>query len=942
MMSHTLLALCLLAGDISYHENFVQNPSVEEDGDRDTYPDGWRPCAFDSPARLEWDGTISRTGRRALKISDSFRPGDQRDWKRSTGRWVASQRPIEAGSEYRLEVWVKTEGVSGQAYAHLAWQRGSKWLSETATERVSGTGDWQKLAVSAVATAKADAVVVSLNLARSKGTVWFDELKVSGKSDVIPTVQYVFHDTDEWFPFVFPLDDTNLNGINLTELLDAPAGKHGFVAVRPDGHFYFEDGGRARFFGTNVGGRDCAPEKGRARVVAARLAKYGVNMLRLHSLDGRWGPLIDYREGTSQQFDAEALDRVDYFVSELKKRGIYIYLDLLDYRWFRAADGVKHGDEFTHNWQGSMKGASIFDERMIELQKDYATKLLTHRNPYTGLRYVDDPAVAVIETTNENSLFYFFSTSGLSLPYYRGQLERRWNRWLASRYGSRAELAKAWTDKARTSALLPDEDPAKGNVALSFGMLGRIRSTVEGKATEPLLGPPRLGDMLRFLAELQRHYYETMRTHLKSLGVRVPVAGTNQQFVMVDTEVDSMNDFMSRNQYWRHPHRSAKPFFKFANDPLVHVDIPTERNPLSVIARTSVVGKPQAVAEFNFPWPNEYRSEGLLMAAAYCCLQDWDIFLLFSYSLDSQGLSMFRSQSDPARWGEFPAAAFMFHRHDVAPARNEVHVVHSSKDTLTPRPHTRNAKYTNYRFLTFTSKVRNAFIEDAYRKDADVVLACGLSADARIEGDTKVVRLAERPWEHWLYPKFLEAARQLQLPGYDRMDATARRLDSDTGELSLDYGKGMLTINTPRTKSAIGYLAKEGKIDLDGVRIACRTEFATVTATSLDGAPIGASRHLLLTSVGRVENTAQGFWPPTPEQRAWSAMSWMLPAEGRPPVLCEPIQADVWIQVPGPATAYALEATGKRGNRLEAAIDAGSLRLNPSTARSVWCEIVVP
>jgi len=84
-----------------------------------------------------------------------------------------------------------------------------------------------------------------------------------------------------------------------------------------------------------------------------------------------------------------------------------------------------------------MKGASIFDERMIELQKDYATKLLTHRNPYAGLSYVDEPAIAVIETTNENSIFYFFNMSGLSLPYYRDELQRRWNRWLASKYGNR-------------------------------------------------------------------------------------------------------------------------------------------------------------------------------------------------------------------------------------------------------------------------------------------------------------------------------------------------------------------------------------------------------------------------------------------------------------------------------------------------------------------------
>ncbi len=943
MTTLVVLSLYVLAGDLELQANFAVNPSFEQDRDRDTHPDGWRPLAFDSPAGLAWDTAVARTGRRSLAIRDSFRPGDQRDWKRCTGRWVSARRPIRPGTPYELEVWVKTEGVTGQAYAHLAWQRGTTWLSEVGTQRVAGTTDWQRVSVSAAAPAEADSLVVSLNLARSRGTAWFDDVKVSGLSDTLPHVEYVFHDTEAWFPFAFPFDDTNLDSIDLTGFLDPPAGKHGFVTVRPDGHFYFEDGTRARFFGTNVGGRSCAPAKPHARVVAARLAKYGVNMLRLHAFDGRWGSLIDYSRGTSQHFNADALDRLDYFVAELKKRGIYIYLDLLDYRQFRSADGVKHADSFTHNWAGSMKGASIFDERMIELQKDYATKLLTHRNPYTGLRYVDEPAVAVVETTNENSVFYFFSMADLSLPSYRQELARRWNRWLGSRYGSRQALARAWSDTKGHSALLPEEDPGAGTVALPFGKLGRIPPEGVRAAKDPLLGAPRLTDMLRFFVVIQERYYTTMYAHLKKLGVRVPIAGTNQQFVLADCRVDAaVNDFMSRNQYWRHPHRSAKPFYKFANEPLLHVDIPAQRNPLSVIARTSVAGKPQGVAEFNFPWPNEYRCEGLLMAAAYSCLQDWDMFLLFSYGIDGERLSMFRSQSDPARWGTFPAAAFMFHRHDVATARNEVHVVHTLEDTVTPRPHTRRMRYTNYRFLTFTSKVRNVFIDHSYRGVADVVLACGLSAGARIDDSTPVVRFPERPWEAWLYPKFVKAVQKLSLPGYERAEPAAKRLDSDTGELSLDYGEGVLTINTARTKAAIGYLATRGAIDLHGLRIACRTPFAAVTATSLDRAPLGQSRRVLVTAVARAENTAQGFWPPTPKQRSRSHMSWMLPAEGRPPVLAEPVHAAVHVKVPGRAVVYALDPTGKRRDRVTTTGGAGVVILDPAAARSIWCEITVP
>ena len=104
---------------------------------------------------------MSRRGNRSVRISDSFRPGDQRDWKRCTGRWVSARRPIHPGARYQLEVWVRTEEVTGHAYAHLAWQRDTRWLSESPTNRTSGTGNWQKLTVSAVAPAGANSLVVS-------------------------------------------------------------------------------------------------------------------------------------------------------------------------------------------------------------------------------------------------------------------------------------------------------------------------------------------------------------------------------------------------------------------------------------------------------------------------------------------------------------------------------------------------------------------------------------------------------------------------------------------------------------------------------------------------------------------------------------------------------------------------------------------------------------
>jgi hypothetical protein len=67
-------------------------------------------------------------------------------------------------------------------------------------------------------------------------------------------------------------------------VLDPPAGRHGFVTVK-DGHFQFENGTRARFWGTNLASSACFPAKRQAEFLAARLAFFGFNAVRLHSMD---------------------------------------------------------------------------------------------------------------------------------------------------------------------------------------------------------------------------------------------------------------------------------------------------------------------------------------------------------------------------------------------------------------------------------------------------------------------------------------------------------------------------------------------------------------------------------------------------------------------------------------------------------------------------------
>src|SRR5262249_41253286 len=57
----------------------------------------------------------------------------------------------------------------------------------------------------------------------------------------------------EWIPLDLKLDIEPGSALDLSALSDAPAGKHGRVVARPDGHFGFEQGkDPVRFYGVNL------------------------------------------------------------------------------------------------------------------------------------------------------------------------------------------------------------------------------------------------------------------------------------------------------------------------------------------------------------------------------------------------------------------------------------------------------------------------------------------------------------------------------------------------------------------------------------------------------------------------------------------------------------------------------------------------------------------
>ncbi|MDR3198216.1 MAG: carbohydrate binding domain-containing protein, partial [Planctomycetaceae bacterium] len=244
---------------------------------------------------------------------------------------------------------------------------------------------------------------------------------------------------NELFPFVISFDAPK-NITNISHQLDVPAGKHGFVRVQ-DGHFV-TDKGRIQFWGTNTCFAANFLDHAAADRMADRLARFGINCVRLHHMDSHdiWG---GSNAKTKLEFDKAQLDKLDYYIAALKKRGIYVNINLHVSRSLDERDGFpKNVNRPNHD-----KGIDNYYRPFIDANKKYARDLLTHVNPYTGNAYKDEPSVAMIEINNENSIVCMWGGWGgldvIQDPFL-GDLRKLWNDWLKTKYKNDTELRKAW------------------------------------------------------------------------------------------------------------------------------------------------------------------------------------------------------------------------------------------------------------------------------------------------------------------------------------------------------------------------------------------------------------------------------------------------------------------------------------------------------------------
>lgn len=483
-----------------------------------------------------------------------------------------------------------------------------------------------------------------------------------------------------------PILDPNVTGYprtslhDFSDLCEAPAGRHGFLQVRGD-HFVWKDGSRARFWGINVANTSLQEPDADIDAIIANFRTAGFNLIRLHHFDERGG-ILDENAADSRQFVAERLRKLDYWIFRARQAGIYVYLDLLDYRHFKDGDDVPAAAKLGR----AARPYAVFNRRLIELQKEYARKLLReHVNPYTGLSYADDPAVVMLEIYDESGLFMRRYLWRQMPEPYATEFRGMWNEWLRHQYGTTGTLAASWTSPDGLCALRPDENLEKGTVEVPAMSWTPEKLPL---AEQAYASQVRQNDGARFAYSVHLAYFHEMKQFLDSIGVRIPVTATGRFEDLVDLRsVASELDFIGANFYYDHPYWAADkpswqpPSFFHNHNPITDVD---DRSMAAACSLARIHGKPFVVREWNYCWPNQNRAAGMLEAACFAALHDVDAMILFVYETrPTARVSYFNVRSDPARWGLCGIGAEIFLKHLIAPSQHKIVVPYSPVDLFT-------------------------------------------------------------------------------------------------------------------------------------------------------------------------------------------------------------------------------------------------------------------
>lgn len=773
--------------------------------------------------------------------ANPFKPANDKEANvLSGGRWIgtSSDRSETLFAEY--SVTVPTDGTY-QFFARKFWKHGpyrwrfdnGVWQSVGADVSVMDGADLRQF-VGANWTSGGEvsltkgAHTLRIELAENKGAAAFDCFLLTrqpfvARGKLKPNEKYN-HAPEGWFAWEPDTDTFAPSPIDLRRLNEKFAGEGGFIQVREDGFVHEKTGKPVRFWAVNVGGETVNLDKASIDYMARSLAKEGVNLVRIH------GPV--WQGDDIRAVDKTHLERLQYFVSALKREGIYTSLSIYFPLWLDMKDSMG----FAGYGNGKKPFALLFfNPDFQQIYRDWWKAVLTTPNPYADNRPLGlDPALAMTEMVNEDSFLFWTFTPYEAVPAPQMEiLEKQFGDWLAQKYGSLNNAFAAWANQGSARG----DDQKNGRAG--FLPLYEIFSKKNQRAQ----------DTASFLADRQRSFFDETRTYLKNtLGYRGSVYASNwttadaRTLGPLEKWSNASADFLDRHGYFGGRHEGERASYSLSNgdkfenrsallfSPDKPGDAPNFSLPLWDIEYNN---KPSTITEVNWTPPNRFRADQPFLAATYGSLQGTDALFFFATGSPSweQTLAKFPVRT-PVTAGQFPAAALVYRLGYVKPAATVVEA---------------NLPIADIRALKGAPLSAPQNLDEFRAKDIPVGQAAPVQNLSTLDPLAFCVgRVAVN------FTDVSKPSRSVDLTRY--IDRNAQVARSQTGELAWNWKDGRAVLIAPKATGATGFLGRAGSISLKDVTVETPLEYGTVLLVSLDDKPLAESGRMLLQVMSEENN----------------------------------------------------------------------------------------
>lgn len=722
----------------------------------------------------------------------------------------------------------------------------------------------------------------------------------------ITSCNFSFMQNEKWFPFK-PNNDAAESVTDMSAWLDKPAGKHGFVKY-DSSDYYFEDGTSAKFWGVNICSQRPYSDKDSVDKWSRYLSRHGINAVRFHKYTSH-----GLSQESSTRMDPDKIDKMDYFQFRLRESGIYygwspIYghkvkpgdsLKLLAYSEIASAD---LGSHLSYSTIGLVNFADDIQDLHIELFKN----LLNHKNPYTGLKYAEDPALCFIEIQNEDDIFFGTTDQILKkCPSYKKLLTKKFTQWLREKYGSQAKLFNAWGNEAfewGREIYQTDWDLDKSNICpvCSHGIYSyEYEKALQNNEALPLF----LSDMAYFLYQEQNRYYSRLLTAIRETGYKGPVISSCWQAGSGISHFYNLHSDFLTGPIDRHNYFGGGTGHKlvpgaFRNEAMVS-------NPGSGLLNTgkqSVKDRPFQFSEWLSLMPNEWIAEGPPLVAIYGMgLQGWDAsyafasdFTGFTSTLHTPGVYNINT---PSQIGLYPALSAIIYRNEIEQGK------------FVCKRHV-SIKELKEGVLGFETNVSQDWDQKSFSGGCpNEFLAAGQIA---IE--------------------FSDSLQETVIPDItEYVDTLNKTIQSVTGQLFWDYSEnGYFTANTQYSKVITGF-CKNKVHDFDNVKMSTSNDFVVAILTSLDKEKdLNTTNRALLSLVARTRNSNMQFNDEMTE----------ITNPGTSPVLIEPVNMQIRFDKRRIKEVYFLDHSGCR-TRDHQFINSKNFFFNGSKHKTMYCELIL-